>query len=441
MPKLSLAMIVKNEEARLGHCLDSVRNLVDEMVVVDTGSADGTRDLAVSAGARVHEFPWSDDFAAARNESLRHCTGDWVLVLDADEAIDALDHPILRRAMGEQGPQACRLILRNYYSGGGTTVQGEATQVNDTPYTEGAAFSHYADGRAVRLCRRLPDLAFRGRIHELLEPYFQERGLEVGNLEAVVHHYGKADPGRERDKQQHYLELACREAREDPDNLQLQFNVLQQAMVLESWELVLASARTYLSRARNGIHPLVLLGLASALQAKGQHEEALEALQHLLAEQPAHAQALVCRARSQVALGRVEEGRQSLLRSIEMQPGFIVPYVNLAELASQQGAYPTAREHLLRGLAASPRDPQLLHALVQLGVCHGDLDQAVQDALMAIQRCPAGGGGVWHRLVAYTLLQKGARAASLEMLELGLAAFPDQEDLLRLRTLVSSSSI
>jgi len=85
---LTISLIVRNEEHSLGRCLDSVQGLADEIVVVDTGSTDGTREVAAGRGARVFDFPWCDDFAAARNETLRHATGRWVLWLDADEYFD-----------------------------------------------------------------------------------------------------------------------------------------------------------------------------------------------------------------------------------------------------------------------------------------------------------------------------------------------------------------
>ena len=87
-PHVSLCMIVRNEEENLPACLASAADLVDEVVVVDTGSRDRTREVAAGFGARVYEFPWVDDFAAARNESLRHATGDWVFWLDADDRLD-----------------------------------------------------------------------------------------------------------------------------------------------------------------------------------------------------------------------------------------------------------------------------------------------------------------------------------------------------------------
>ena len=86
--RVSLSLIVKNEEANLPACLQSVAGLVDEVVVIDTGSSDRTREIARAFGAKVFDFPWCDSFSAARNEGLRHATGQWVLWLDADEYFD-----------------------------------------------------------------------------------------------------------------------------------------------------------------------------------------------------------------------------------------------------------------------------------------------------------------------------------------------------------------
>jgi glycosyltransferase involved in cell wall biosynthesis len=88
-------MIVKNEEADLPLCLDCA-DLVNEIVIVDTGSIDRTREIAARYGARVRDFPWVDDFAAARNESIRHASGHWIFWLDADDRIDELNRARLR---------------------------------------------------------------------------------------------------------------------------------------------------------------------------------------------------------------------------------------------------------------------------------------------------------------------------------------------------------
>src|SRR4051812_15611125 len=82
-------MIVRDEARCIVRCLESVRDVVDEMVVVDTGSTDDTVSLAEGTGATVYHFAWVDDFAKARNVALTHCTGDWILVLDADEWLES----------------------------------------------------------------------------------------------------------------------------------------------------------------------------------------------------------------------------------------------------------------------------------------------------------------------------------------------------------------
>lgn len=87
MQGISAAMIVRNEAARLRSCLASLAGVVDEVVVADTGSSDGTRAVADAAGARRIDFLWCDDFAAARNAALQHVTNPWVLVIDADEQV------------------------------------------------------------------------------------------------------------------------------------------------------------------------------------------------------------------------------------------------------------------------------------------------------------------------------------------------------------------
>jgi glycosyltransferase involved in cell wall biosynthesis len=97
--KLSLCMIVKNEEATLSKSLSSVKNVVDEMVVLDTGSTDRTPEIAKKFGAKVHHFEWCNDFSAARNEALKYVTGDWILVLDADETLSQKIVPQLQQAI------------------------------------------------------------------------------------------------------------------------------------------------------------------------------------------------------------------------------------------------------------------------------------------------------------------------------------------------------
>jgi hypothetical protein len=86
-PRVSVCLITKNEEQFIGHCLKSVREIAHQIVVLDTGSTDRTIEIAKEYTAEVHSSVWRDDFSAARNAALEHCTGDWILILDADEEL------------------------------------------------------------------------------------------------------------------------------------------------------------------------------------------------------------------------------------------------------------------------------------------------------------------------------------------------------------------
>ena len=90
---ISLCMITKNEENYIEDCINSVKSIVDEIIVVDTGSNDKTKAIAQRLGAKLIDHKWKDDFSEARNESLKQATGDWILVLDADEVIASFDLP------------------------------------------------------------------------------------------------------------------------------------------------------------------------------------------------------------------------------------------------------------------------------------------------------------------------------------------------------------
>lgn len=108
MKQLALVMIVRDEAASIARCLESVRGLVDEIVVLDTGSRDATPEIARSHGAQVHRFDWCDDFAAARNAALDHASSAWNLVLDADEWLESGTRAALAEVLA--GPPVIGLL-------------------------------------------------------------------------------------------------------------------------------------------------------------------------------------------------------------------------------------------------------------------------------------------------------------------------------------------
>lgn len=199
---VSACMIVRNEAANLRRWLPLVRSAVDELIVVDTGSEDETAQVAAELGASVHHFTWCDDFAAARNESLRHATGRWILWLDADDEL------VL------QSPDALRKLCQTLPD----SVHGCWVAVQSTTTADGAAG---ASLRQWRLFRNGLDLRFKGRIHEQLWAS-PERGplTLVEQSEVRVTHWGySSDPetmARKLARNRRLLELSIAEEPTEP---------------------------------------------------------------------------------------------------------------------------------------------------------------------------------------------------------------------------------
>lgn len=123
--RISCAMIVKNESRCLERCLQSVKEMVDEIVVLDTGSTDQTVQIAESLGAKVYHFQWCNDFSAARNEALSHVTGDWVLVVDADEYFTANFRPQLEAFATKYPNAVAKICQKNLHYQDGEPVYSD----------------------------------------------------------------------------------------------------------------------------------------------------------------------------------------------------------------------------------------------------------------------------------------------------------------------------
>jgi tetratricopeptide (TPR) repeat protein len=222
--KVALAMIARDAEGDLPACLASVAGLVDDIVIADTGSRDGTRACARRLGARVIEVRWDDDFAQARNQVLAEVQADWVLVLDADERLEAGGAGWRRQL--ESGVDAFQVTIRNYMDSLHARIWDRPAQPNDGRWAEAADYPAFVEHQNVRLFRRCPELYFVGRVHESVGPRVRAAGLKLGEARGLIHHFGLTR-GREvaAAKNRYYRELGRRKAAEQPDDAQAQFEL------------------------------------------------------------------------------------------------------------------------------------------------------------------------------------------------------------------------
>jgi glycosyltransferase involved in cell wall biosynthesis len=162
-PLLSVCMIARDEERWIGRALASVAEVADDLVVVDTGSADATAAIAQAHGARVFHIPWEGDFAKARNHALERARGQWILVLDADEYLHPEDKNKLRK-----------LVQRAPVDVAAFTVT-ELNLASENPEDVQDQFS------PIRLFRNTPYHRFRGRVHEQIAATLRGR-LSVSDV-------------------------------------------------------------------------------------------------------------------------------------------------------------------------------------------------------------------------------------------------------------------
>lgn len=163
-PSIALCMIVKNEERFLEECISSVKNKVDEVIIVDTGSEDRTVEIAKSAGAKVYHYEWINDFSAARNFSLDKATSDYILVLDADEWID---ESVDFQKEISKGKDYYSVRIKNYQE-------------------DGNAIFH----KSIRFFKRSTGLRYFGKLHEHLNIQDNRYLEKESESDILLHHYG-----------------------------------------------------------------------------------------------------------------------------------------------------------------------------------------------------------------------------------------------------------
>lgn len=377
-------MIVKNEERNIANALYRIQPVVDEMIVVDTGSLDRTGKIAGAFGAKVFDFPWTGDFSAARNYSLSKAAGDWILVLDADEVISQKDFGELRNLLTEcpkgqevkgsrnaekehhsptPGPLnpscAYSFITRNYV--GPISINW---QPNDGKYREEAG-SGWFPSTKVRLFPNDPRIRFDRAVHETVEDSLREHNVMIGHSEIPVHHYGKLDKQVIHAKGEEYYEIGKKKLGElGEQNPQALYELAIQASELEKfdealeyWKQLVAvqpdfphayygtgMCLVHLSRyeeALSAMHQAVQRDPASIDAAlmhatceifAGSAEAAIDRLESILMREPAHSLAFYAVTSAYLCAGRKEQGLE-YFRKIHNAASTFVPYlVRMAEI-------------------------------------------------------------------------------------------------------------
>jgi tetratricopeptide (TPR) repeat protein len=362
-------MIVKDEESRLERCLQSVQGIVDEIIVVDTGSRDRTPMIAQQFGAQVYDVPWQDDFAAARNQSLHYAQGEWILVLDADETFLPDCIPELR-----QGLQATDCIV--------LTLLRQEIGAQQNPYS-----------LVSRLFRRHPAVTFTRPYHESIddavaalvqqEPHWQVHSLATP---AIAHDGYVPNTIIERQKAERAERIMGQYLQAKPQDAYIGSKLgalyVSQGHIVEGLALLeqgLQCADTPAVVAELHYH----LGLAYSAQsqiAQAQHhyEQALKIdLPIALNIAPA-----INLAALYTDHGAGEQAILLLNQLLQLQPNLAIAYYNLGLAYRAVGRFPEAITAYQQAIHWQPQYPE---AYQNLGVVYFKLGRTAE-ALTAFQQ-------------------------------------------------------
>jgi tetratricopeptide (TPR) repeat protein len=352
--RLSLCMIVRDEEEMLPRCLSAVADAVDEIVIVDTGSTDQTVEIARSFGAQVISHEWTGSFAEARNVSFDAAGGDWLMYLDADEVLVREDAELLRS-----------LTRRTWR---------EAFYLSETNYTgdldDGTAVTH----NALRVFRNRPEYRFEGRLHEQianrLPGYLPER-LEATSVR--IEHYGYLGVVRDsREKSRRNIELLRMQQAESPPSPFLHYNLGSEyaaagdaRAALAEFERSWALLHALPDRDSYEFAPALVSRLVKALRVCGRLPDALARAEEALERFPGFTDLVLEQALCAIALGEGDRAIELCERCIEMGDaprrytatvgsGSYLPRLYLADLRRARGEHEQAAELLEQCLREHP---------------------------------------------------------------------------------------
>jgi tetratricopeptide (TPR) repeat protein len=412
-PRISLCMIVRNEERFIRQCLTSVRQYVDQIVVVDTGSTDSTIPIARELGAEIFEHPWANDFSEARNYSISQATGEWILILDADEMLAERDALQLRRFVSDSCVEGLKLIQRTYLQ----SANFVCATPNPKDYEEGHQYSDCVNVSVIRLFRNDPRIRYAGKVHELVEPSFVAQRLSHNESNLVIHHFGKVGDSAHLERKKHlYLELGRKKVLEQPQNALAHFELGVQLYELERYAECVSCFETsfklnprfdlallYLAKAFHLTQQMdeaaryfqaclkrfpksdkVLFDYGNFVRDRGNAKGALKLYQKAVAVNPGHALALFNMGVLCVQMGEPDRGMAFIERAIQLNLENSTFHENLARLPLPKSAMLSSVRLLERYVGKFPRSVDCIAAIADMQFKLGKFRESIQSAERAL---------------------------------------------------------
>jgi glycosyltransferase involved in cell wall biosynthesis len=338
-------MITKNEEKNLEKCLNSVKDIVDEIIIVDTGSTDKTKEIAKKFNAKIIDFKWIDDFSAARNECLKHATKDWILVLDADETIAKEDLNELRKLISDEDCIEYYFIIRTYTDD--STAAGWVSSKSDL-YNESKSAAGWFSTRLVRLFRNNKGMKFSGVVHETISHDFGT----AKEAPFPIHHFGRLKAEKDAFKSELYQRLGRHKASEKND-----FHSYSQLGIQAQQNGNYGEAITLFNKSieLNGSYFKSWLNLGACYLKLNKPDDAERALLKAVALNPSDYSAHNDLGIAYSRLNRPKQAIKEFTSALSLNPKSASTYFNLGLALDSMGAKDMAYEAFKKAVELNPK--------------------------------------------------------------------------------------
>ena len=362
--QISLCMIVKNEEESLVRCLESVKDIVSEMIIVDTGSTDSTVEIAEKYGAKVFLYDWDESFSNARNFSLSKASMDWILIMDADDEFEKADtHKLLN-------------LVRNKYSNVNVYFMETLSYVGEVPD------SNVIMNLNVRLIRNGKGYKFEGDIHEQIKAGPEDENKpEAIKVESIrIYHYGYLNKTvQAKNKRNRNMSIIQKELDKDPDNFFMLFNMGTEYYAMSNF----TEALNYYKKSYEHFEPQLIssakliLRMVSCYEVLGKTSEEFELIDEGLKYYPNFTDLEFKRACGLYNKKKYYLALDSLYKCLKMgEPpsslndligvGTFRPYYILANIFFEMGDYDEALGCCDKSLSINPKFTEALSKMSQI---------------------------------------------------------------------------
>jgi len=413
-PTISLCMIIKNEEDFLSRCFDGVRGLVDEIIVVDTGSTDRSLEICGAYEAKVFTHPWVDDFSKVRNFSLQQAVCDWILVLDADEIIDISDHSKIKALIKKQ--KNCYQLTQRHYTDD-VRLSGFTPCVGQFPQFE-ENHAGYFESALGRLFPNYLGIHYRGAVHELVEFCIEEMpDVHIFDPRLVIHHYGHTSKVKDKkDKSKLYTPLGEKKVNLENRGWKEWFELAVEHNNNQRTTESIAAFRESIKL--NDKYLFSWINFGYVLCEAQKYDESREALLKALKLDPRSEEAFCNLGVVELRTKNYTQAEKYFRNAVRIKPNYVNALRNLSIALSSMERFSEAALVLHRILDLIPNDKQTSISLGSIYLHTGNSIEALSYFSRVYEKSPQNSNIAY--LISQSIKQAGDAAESLRFLAMHL---------------------